>query len=145
MSNPFTPPGTLNKLLGSLSVVSNPGLNIIFSNLGDDGISMAPETPASAYLPVLAAAVPSPNPFQIYAVVARILRTQPLAQAWENIRLSSTTIGDVVVTPDTTTLGPYRFTNCTFMNVDELGYAGKTPDYVIRLQGTYYINQSLFP
>ena len=53
-------------------------------------------------------------------------------------------IGDISVTGDAVTLDDYYLSNCTIKGVNELNFAGKTPEYVVVIQGTYYINGGLF-
>jgi hypothetical protein len=76
--------------------------------------------------------------------MAHLLKTQSLAQQWEQQRLTSTSIGDINVTTDTQTLGPYYFSNCIIMNIGELSFSGTTVDYGVSIQGTYAINGALF-
>jgi hypothetical protein len=144
MANPLIYQGVLNKLRGSLSVILLPELNVTASYLGEDGISLAFEGEASAYLPTMTGAVPSPNPYQISTVSIALLRTQNLSAIWKAQMELNTTIGDVVVKTDTATLPNYSFLNCTIKGVGELAVNGRSPLYGIVLQGTYYINSTLF-
>lgn len=143
-ANPLVFQGVLNKLRGSLSVILFPELNVTASYLGDDGISMAFEGEASAYLPTMTGAVPSPNPYQISTVSIALLRTQNLASVWKAQMETTTTIGDVVIRTDTPTLKDYSILNCTIKGVGEVAVNGRSPLYGLVLQGTYYVNSTLF-
>jgi len=143
-SNPLIPQGVLNKLRGTTQCVDNPQLNVLPSNLDDDGISIAFEGDASGYVPTLTGAVPSPNPYQIATVTIHLLKTQSLSNIWKNQQETDTTIGDVVVTTDAATLDSYSLNNCTIKGVGELTFNGKSVGYGVMVQGIYYINSSLF-
>lgn len=143
-SNPLIYQGTLNKLRGSLSVIAYPELNVTASYLGEDGISMAFEGEASAYLATMTGAVPSPNAYQFATVSIALLKTQFLSTVWKDQMELDTTIGDVVVKTDTPTLANYSFLNCTIKGVGEISVNGRTPVFGLTLQGTYYVNSSLF-
>lgn len=143
-SNPLVPQGTLNKLRGSVSVIDLPQLNVTSSFLGDDGISLSFEGDASAYLGTMTGAVPSPNPYQMATVTLHLLKTQVMSSQWKAQMESDTSIGDVSITTDASTLDGYYLSNCTIKGVQELTFAGKTPDYTVTVQGIYYINASLF-
>jgi hypothetical protein len=143
-ANPLIYQGTLNKLRGSLSVILFPELNVTASYLGEDGIGMTFEGEASAYLPTMTGAVPSPNPYQISTVSIALLRTQNLSAVWRSQMETATTIGDVVVRTDTPTLNDYSILNCTIKGVGEVAVNGRSPLWGIVLQGTYYVNSTLF-
>lgn len=144
MANNLVPAGTLNRLLTSLQVVSNPGLNVTKGYFANRMATLSFEGQASDYIDAQTAAVTSPRPYQRTSVLAYLLKSQPLAQAWEDQRLTTTSIGDVVVTTDSPVLGPYFLSNCTLMNINELNLAGTDADYPVLIAGTYYINSALF-
>lgn len=145
MANPLIPQGTLNKLTGTVQVIAFPQLNALASNLGAEGISLSFEGESSGYFGTMTGAVPSPNPYQMVTLTLHLLKTQQLGGLWELQRQTTTSIGDVVVTTDaTSTLGPYPLSNCTIKNVNELSFAGTTPEYVVTVQGVYYENSALF-
>lgn len=144
MSNPLIAQGTLNKIRAAGMVISLPALNFSASYLAPEGITLSFEGDASAYLPTMTGAVPSPNPFMMANVQAHLLKTQALANAWKTQMELNTTIGDVNLITDATTLSNYYLQNCTLLNVSELSFAGTTPDFVITIRGIYYVNSSLF-
>ena len=143
-ANPLVPQGTLNKLRGSVFCVDNPQLNVTASYLADDAITLAFEGEASAYIPTMTGAVPSPNPFQVATCMMRLLKTQALSNLWKLQIETDSLIGDIVITTDAAPLNNYTLVNCTIKNVNELTFAGKDPSFVVTVQGTYYINSGLF-
>ena len=143
-TNPFVPQGVLNKLRASAQFIDNPDLNVIQSNLGVEGISLAFEGEASGYIATMTGAVPSPNPYQIATATIRLLKTQALSDAWKLQQETDTTIGDLSITGDAATLSDYYLSNCTIKGVSDLPFNGSTPEYVVTIQGTYYINAALF-
>lgn len=144
MANPLIPQGTLNLLRSSVSIISFPQLNVTASYLAEGMVSLAFEGEASMYIGTAAGAVPSPNPYQIATCTMHLLRTQPLASAWKLQQETTTTIGDISITGDATTLTSYYLNNCTIKGVAELTFNGKDPTFTVTLQGTYYINNNLW-
>lgn len=144
MSNPLVQQGVLNKLRAAGMIISLPALNFSASYLAPEGITLSFEGDASAYLPTMTGAVPSPNPYMMAQVTARLLKTQALANAWKTQMELNTTIGDVNLITDASTLGNYYLSNATLLSVSELSFAGTSPDFVINLRGIYYVNSSLF-
>lgn len=147
MANPLVFQGVLNKLVASALIIDFPQLNVTSSYLADDGISLAFEGEASAYLPTMTGAVPSPNPFQVATATIHLLKSQSLSDLWKTQMEANTTIGDVSITPDVQTgsgLSQYYLSNCTIKGVGELPFSGKSPDWTVTVQGTYYLNSSLF-
>lgn len=144
MANPLVPQGTLNKIRAAGLVVAHPELNFSASYLAPEGITLSFEGDASAYLPTMTGAVPSPNPYMMANVSVRLLKTQALANSWKTQMEANTTIGDVTLITDASTLANYFLSNCTLLNVSELNFAGSTPDFMITIRGIYYTNSSLF-
>lgn len=142
--NPRVPQGTLNKLRGSVSFTDHPELNVTASFLGEEGISLDFEGDASGYAPTMTGAVPSPNPYMLATVTMHLLRTQSLANQFKEQVEDTTTIGDLSVTTDTSTLDAYYLENCTLLSPREVAMNGKDPNYTVMVKGTYPINASLF-
>lgn len=143
-SNPLVAQGALSKLLASAQFVSNSQLNAAASFFGPLGVAMRLEGQASAYLPTMTGAVPSPNPYQMATVTLHLLRTQGLSASYKAQFESNTSVGDLVVTPDASTLPTYTFTNCVLQNLAEMTFDGGDPGFVVTVMGTYAINASLF-
>ena len=144
MANPLVPQGTLNKIRAAGLVIDLPELNFSASYLAPEGITLSFEGDASAYLPTMTGAVPSPNPYMMANIQARLLKTQALSNAWKTQMEADTSIGDVSLVTDASTLSNYYLSNCTLLNVQELSFAGSSPDFVINIRGIYYVNSSLF-
>ena len=143
-ANPLVPQGTLNLIRASAQLISYPQLNATSSYLAEGMISLTFTGEASGYYGTATGAVPSPNPYQIVECVLHLLRTQPLSNQWKTQIETTTTIGDIIVTGDATTLSTYYLSNCTIVNTGELTFNGKDPVYMITCRGTYYINATLF-
>jgi hypothetical protein len=143
-SNPLISQGTLNKLRGSVIYTDHQELNVTASYLAAEGISLAFEGDASGYLETMTGAVPSPNPYMMATVTLHLLKTQGLSTTYKDQFELDTTIGDLLVTTDTTTLDSYQLENCTLMRVNELGFGGRDPGFTVMVRGTYRINSSLF-
>jgi hypothetical protein len=144
MANPLVSQGTLNKLRASVQVITLPQLSFGASFLAPEGITLSFEGDASGYLATLTGAVPSPNPYMMANIQARLLKTQSLANLWKFQMELNTTIGDVNLIGDSSALGNYFLANCTLLNVAELSFNGSTPDFTINIRGTYIVNSLLF-
>jgi hypothetical protein len=144
VANPLVAQGTLNKLRGAGLFIANPQLNFSASYLGEEGITLAFEGDASAYLPTMTGAVPSPNPYMMANVTARLLKTQALAAVYKTQFEFSTTIGDMSIVSDASTLPDYYLSNCTLLNVTDLSFNGSTANFTVNIRGTYYVNSTLF-
>lgn len=136
--------GTLNRALTSVSVLNFPNLNITTGFFGTKVARLSFEGDASDYIAALAGSVPSARLYQIVTLAMYLNKSQSLAQQWEQQRLTSTVIGDVVVTTDSPVLLPYYMTNCIFQNVSDLDLTGESNDYPVMIKGTYPINSQLF-
>jgi hypothetical protein len=88
--------------------------------------------------------ITSPFPYQMVTVTISLLKTQSLAALWETQRQELSTIGDITVTPDTTSLPSYTFNNCAIQNVRELNFAGEDASYSVTVSGYYQINNNLW-
>lgn len=144
MPSPNVFQGTLNRALVSLSVISNPSLNVTTGFFGSKVARLSFDGAASDYIGTLSGAVPSPRLYQMVTCSFYINKSQSLANIWEAQRLKSTTIGDVNVVTDSSTLGAYYLSNCVLMNIPELDLTGDSNDFPITLQGTYQINSSMY-
>jgi len=142
--NPQIVQGTLNRLRGSAVIPNFPELNVTAPYLGRAGISMAFEGETTTAIPTMVGTVQSPMPYQMVTVTLSLLKTQSLASLWESQRQLLSVIGDVTITPDTTSLPSYTLNNCAIDNVRELNFAGDDAGYVVTVKGYYQINSSLW-
>lgn len=143
-TNPNIAQGTLNRLRGSVVVTDFPALNITAPFLGRGGISISFEGETTTFINTNTGAVTSPEPYQATTVTVNLLKTQGLAAQYEAQRQTLSTIGDITVVSDATTLPAYNITNCAILNVRELSFNGEDAGYVVTLHGYYSINNALW-
>lgn len=143
-ANVAIPQGTLNRLRTSVQLVSFPGLNITPSFLGKRSVRLTRDGRIVENLDSLTGFVPSPEPYQKLSAHINLLKSQALANAYEQQLQQLATIGTVVVRTDTSTLQSFTLYNASIVTVDELSFAGDTPDYMIVLEGIYPINSALY-
>lgn len=143
-ANPLVAQGTLNRLRGSVVVTQIPQLNVTAPFLGREGISLGLEGNTTTYIDTMTGAVTSPEPYQRATVKVHLLKTQSLSALYKAQMELISTIGDIVVTPDTLSLPTYSFTNCSIMSIDELTFNGENAGFTINLGGVYYINSALW-
>jgi hypothetical protein len=143
-ANPQIQQGTLNRLRGSVVIPSYPALQVTAPFLGRAGISISFEGETTTMIPTMTGTVTSPFPYQMVTVSISLLKTQALAAAWETQRQTLSTIGDITVTPDTSTLPSYTFNNCAIQNVRELNFAGEDASFGVTLSGYYQINNNIW-
>ena len=144
MSNPQIPQGTLNRLVASVVIPAVPALNVTPSFLNKEGIRLAFDGESTKFLPTMTGAVTSPEPYVMVTVTINLLKTQALANAYEQQRQTQSLIGNIVVRPDTTALAPYDITNCAIESVRELAFSGEDAGYAVTIRGYYLVNQSLW-
>ena len=142
--NPLIDQGTLNRLRATLTVPNNTALNVTPAYLGPNGISVAFEGEATRNLPTMAGTVTSPEPYQMITITVQLLRSQGLANTYEQQRATLSTIGPVKVTTDATPLQDYNFQNCSISDVSPMTFNGGEPGYVVTIKGYYPINASLW-
>jgi hypothetical protein len=140
VANPNIPQGNLNRLIASVVWNDFPALNVTPSFLGKAGISLAFDGMATTFIPTMTGAVTSGEPYQLTTITINLLKTQGLAQQYEAQRQSLSTIGNCVVRPDTTTLGPYDIINCGIENVRELSFSGEDAAYAVTVRGYILLN-----
>lgn len=148
MPAPLVPQGNLNRIKASLVLDAFPSLNVTPSNLGNEGISLVFEGDATGVIPTMTGQVNSPEPFQAVTVTLHLLKTQPLADLYEQQRQTNTVLGTGTVRPDVSTqqggLKPYGLQNLSIRSVGELRMNGTDPGYRVTLGGYYIINNALF-
>lgn len=146
MADPRVPQGNLNRLRASIIWIDNPTFNITPSFLGAEGISISFEGSAAGGIPTMTGIVNSPEPFQSIMVRANLLKTQALAQAYEERRLTNVLMGDGTLRPDVSSggLGVYALQNMRIDNIGELRMNGSDAGYQITFGGYYIINSALW-
>jgi hypothetical protein len=145
MASPsLLPQGTLNRLRTSLILPSFPTLNITAPFLGKDSISISYDGKSTIYLPTLTGAVTSQEPYLMFTMVAHLVRTLPLANAYKVQMETNAALGDGTLRTDTASLSPYGLSNLSIMDVREIKAAGDDPVLAYEIGGYYIINQNLF-
>lgn len=144
MALPTIPQGTLNRLLSSVTWNSFPSLNVISPFLDRGGIALSFEGTATTLIKTMTGIVISPEPFQEINMRINLLRTQFLAQLYEQQRQLSSALGNGTVRGDSATLAPYPITNCAIMNVGELTFNGESAGFGVQIGGYLPMNSNLF-
>lgn len=144
MANPLIQQGTLNRLRGSVTFNDNPSLNVVASNLGEEGIRLALDGPATTFINTLTGRVTSPEPYQPITLTLNLLKTQALADVYKRQQETNTLLGDATFRPDAATLSPYPLVNCGIAGVAEIVVTGKDPIYRVTIGGYYIINSQLW-
>lgn len=144
MPSPNVPQGTLNRLLSSVTWNSYPILNVTAPFLDRGGIALSFEGEATTILNTLTGTVISPEPFQRITLRIMLLKTQGLAQLYEQQRQTNSALGNGTVRGDSITLAPYPIVNCAIMNVGELAFNGETVGYGVQCGGYVSMNAGLW-
>jgi hypothetical protein len=143
-ANPQIQQGTLNRIRGSVVIPNYPVLQVTAPFLGRAGISISFEGETTTMIPTMTGTITSPFPYQMVTISISLLKTQSLAAAWETQRQTLSTIGDITVTPDTSSLSSYTFNNCAIQNIRELNFAGEDASFGVTVSGYYQINNSVW-
>ncbi|WP_321868606.1 hypothetical protein [Paraburkholderia tropica] len=142
--NPKVAQGGLNKVMASVVFTDNADLNVTASNLGKAGVSLALQGNMAELIGTMSGTVTSPEPYVQAELVINVLRTQGVADVYKQQWEDNAVIGDLTVTPDSTTLSKFPLVNCAIMTVQELAFAGADPVMQVRIQGSYEVNNSLW-
>lgn len=142
--NPKVPQGTLSKVRASVVFVDNSDLNITAANLGKAGVSLAFQGNMAELIGTMSGTVVSPEPYVQAELTLNILRSQGVADVYKDAWEANAFLGDLVVTPDASTLGKFELVNCAIMTVQELSFAGTDPVLSVRIQGSYEVNSDLW-
>ncbi|HAW3351296.1 TPA: hypothetical protein ACGSHR_002884 [Escherichia coli] len=144
MANPLVSQGFLNRVRGAVSITDVPALNVSASYLGKDGISMRPEGGATDIIPTMAGTVGSQAPYQQVTITIHLLRTQGLSDSYKNRFSTDTSLGEVVITPDSTTLSNFTALNCYLVNFNEMPFNGMDAGYVVTISGYITTNDNMW-
>jgi hypothetical protein len=144
MASPQIPQGVLNRLLTSVTWNSFPILNVTAPFLDRGGIALSFEGQATSIIDTLTGTVISPEPYQRTTVRINLLKTQFLAQLYEQQRQLNSALGAGTVRGDAFTLAPYPLVNCAIMNVGELTFNGESAGYGAQITGYLPLNSALW-
>lgn len=142
--NPLVPQGLLNRIRGSVNVVDHPTLNVTASYLGKEGITVTFDGNSTMMIQTMTGVVTSGEPFVLANVAVNLLRTQGLPAQYKTQMEQNTVIGDIVITPDASTLPQYTIHNAAIQSIDPIKINGTDAGFVIHLTGYYLINNALF-
>ena len=144
MPNPLVQFGTLNRLIASVSWANFPALNVTASFLNRDGIRLALDGEATRFLPALAGAVTSPEPYQMITLTINLLKTQTLAAQYKLQQENQSLLGNGVVAPRLGELAALRCHQLRDRGVRELAFSGEDAGFAVTIRGYYLINSSLW-
>ena len=136
--------GTMNRALTSVSVIDFPELNITSGFFGTKLARFTFEGATADQIPTLTGSVPSGRLFQMFTATIYLVQSQSLAAAWEQVRLTNSTIGDVIFVTASPTLPNYYVRNCILQNISDIDATGESVDFPLTIQGYYPINSALF-
>ena len=143
-SNPLVSQGYLNRLRASITVASFSALDVTAPYLGKEAIRVAFEGDASMLIPTQTGAVASGEPYQLVSITANLLMSQALSAAYKAQFETNSYLGEITVTPTSSQLPNYSFSNVVLRNVRELNLNGEDPGFVVSMHGVYYINSNLW-
>lgn len=147
-SGPILNPGQLNRLAASVIVASNTLLNVTPDFLGQGTLRLSPQGNITDFIDVLTAMIPSPVPFIGLTIAMPILKTLPVAAAWQAQMQSNSLIGAITVRPDVMRgsggLQPFSLQNCGIIECREMDFGGKDTDFGVIVRGTWYLNSALW-
>jgi hypothetical protein len=144
-SNPLIDQGVLNRIKASISWTNFSNLNVTAPFLDRDMISFRRTGPATTSHPTATGLVKSPEAYVPIQITIALLRTQPLAAAYQLQEQSSTLLGPGTVYPDVTTgISPWNILNMSIDNLGDMLLNGTTPIYGVECSGYYVLNNNLF-
>jgi len=144
MANPLIPQGVLNRLSGSVTWTNFPSLNVTSPFLMPNGITLAFQGVTTEVIKTMTGIVPSPEPYQMVNITMNLLKTQALANLYEQQRQSNAILGPCTVRGDASPLQPYQFLGGFIENVAGLDFSGTTAIYPVSCVAYLPINSSAF-
>jgi hypothetical protein len=142
--NPQIALGTLNRVRGQVQVTNFPALNVSASFMGEAGFTITRASPGTTMINTMTGRVVSPEPYMAITAEIHLVKSQNLAQLWENQLVNLSAIGPMLFYGDASTLGTFSFVNCAIETIGPIQNNGKSAEYVITVMGTYIINNGLF-
>lgn len=144
MPNPNIAQGSLNRVRASVTIPNFPNLNVTASFLGSEAISLAKNGEITTQIRTLTGMVNSPEPYVPVVMTIHLVRSQALAQRYEEQQQTNSVLGDIYCTPDASTLSDYTVLNASILSVQEQRFNGTDAGYVITLGGYQQLNSSLW-
>ncbi len=144
--NPGVQQGVIQRLRASVTFADFPALNVTASYLGRAGIRLGFTGNATVLIDTMTGVVQSPEPYVQFALQMHLVMSQGFADVWKRQIESNTLIGNLTVRPSSTTLSPYKLSSGTIITPsDELDFSGASAEFVVRMGGTYALNNNLWP
>ena len=143
-TNPTLIPGNLNRIRGTILVPGNATLNVTAPYLGKEGIVIAHQSAIVTQMQGMTTVVNSEEPYQIVQVTAAIMKSLALSAAYIEQIKNSPTLGQITVTPDTTTLPAFTLYNVAITNWSQISMAGLQPDFTVTFQGQFNVSNDLW-
>lgn len=148
MADPRIPQGNLNRLKASLIWNNFSQLNVTPPFMAREQLLIGWDGDATGRIPTATGLVNSPEPYQVVHVVANLIKSQSLAQAYETQRQTNTLMDGGTIRPDIASasagLGPYELLNMSIVNIAELRFDGSQAVYAVSFAGYMLINSFLW-
>lgn len=144
MANPLVAQGFLNRVKAGVSVTDISALNISASYLAKEGVSMRPDGPATDMIDTMVGRVGSQVPYMPVTVTIAMLKTQGLAASYQSRFSTDTSLGEVVVTPDASTMDNFTLLNCYLLGFNEMRFNGGEVGYLITIGGYLVVNDNMW-
>ncbi|HXS13676.1 MAG TPA: hypothetical protein VN734_13290 [Acidobacteriaceae bacterium] len=140
--------GVINRLAASVTVSSNLLLTVTPPFLTKQGIRLAPDGDATKFIEVMTGVVPSPEPYIMMTARIGVVKTMPLAAAYQTQFLTNTLLGNVTIRPDVSRgsggLQPFVLNNAALMSMPDMDFSGENAEFVVSIRGSWYINSALW-
>lgn len=136
--------GTLNRALVHITFASFPALNIGIQNMGKSLAQLSFEGDFNYQADVAVGLIPSPEPFVPGVINVSVLRTTALGNAWYQQLFATTTLGTVVVYPDTTAFSSTTLANAVVRSFDPGAYDGVDAVIKMTIRGAIYPNNDMW-
>lgn len=147
MASPLSP-GFLNLLASSVTIQNYSALNVTAAYLAKRSIRLAPEGDLTKYIDVLTSAVPSQQPYILMTATMALVKTLPLAAAYQAQMQSNGYLGQVTIRPDLSRgsggLQPFVLQNASLMTPGEMSFGGDEADFMVPIKGVWQVNMQLW-
>lgn len=135
--------GNLNRAAVHVVVTSYPNLSLTVSTMAKGQAHLTYDGETITQIGTATGVVNSPEPWLPATLTVNILRTQPVANAWQLQMLNNCVIGTVEAYSDATSYAPTIIQNCAFI-LDPGQWDGTDPVVKLTLKGQIQINASMW-
>ncbi|WP_353613961.1 hypothetical protein [Mangrovibacter phragmitis] len=105
---------------------------------------MRPEGQATDMIDAMVGRIGSQSPYIPVTFTVAMLKTLGLAASYQNQFKTDTALGEVVLTPDATTMDDYTLLNCFLMGFNEMRFNGTEAGYLITISGYLVVNDNMW-